>query len=193
MDKKHIPNILSFARIVIAPIFFIFLISDSLILQQISLFLFIIASLTDSADGYIARKYRTVSALGKFIDPFADKLLTAAAFIAFVMMGIAPLWMVIIILIRDFGTTLMRLVWKKEFITSTTAKIKTTLQMTFISAILGLLFIRDLRISNWLYNSINTFIYSDIVYFLLLILTIITVWTLVEYIFALRGKKIFSK
>jgi CDP-diacylglycerol--glycerol-3-phosphate 3-phosphatidyltransferase len=193
MDKKYIPNFLSFFRIAITPVFFFFFISSDTLLQQISPFLFVIASLTDSADGYIARKYGYVSSLGKFIDPFADKLLTAAAFIAFVMLKIVPLWMVIIIIIRDFGTTLMRIIWNKEFKTSTSAKIKTTLQMTFISVILGLIFIRDLRISDSIYNSINAFIYSDIVYFIMLVLTIITVWTLIEYIMAIRKERALSK
>jgi CDP-diacylglycerol--glycerol-3-phosphate 3-phosphatidyltransferase len=193
MDTKHIPNILSFFRIALTPVFFFFFISDDLFLQQTALFLFILASLTDSADGYIARKYRSVSALGKFIDPFADKLLTAAAFIGFVMMKIVPLWMVIIIMLRDFGTTVMRIIWNNEFKTSLSAKIKTTLQMIFISVILGLIFIRDLRISNSIYNSLNSFIYSDIIYFTMLVLTIITVWTLIEYIFAIRKDKALSK
>ena len=193
MDKKHIPNLLSFFRIAITPVFFFFFISDDLLLQQISLFIFIIASLTDSADGYIARKYRSVSALGKFIDPFADKLLTAAAFIGFVMINIVPLWMVIIIMIRDFGTTVMRIIWNNEFKTSRSAKIKTTLQMTFISVILGLIFIRDLKISPQVYNALNWFIYSDIIYFIMLVLTIITVWTLIEYIIAIRKDKALPK
>ncbi|HRT68347.1 MAG TPA: hypothetical protein P5216_06370, partial [Bacteroidota bacterium] len=75
----------------------------------------------------------------------------------------------------------------------TSAKIKTTLQMTFISVILGLIFIRDLRISDSIYNAINAFIYSDVVYFIMLVLTIITVWTLIEYIMAIRKEKTVSK
>jgi len=193
MNKKYIPNFLSFFRIAITPVFFFFFISGDMLLHQISPFLFVIASLTDSADGYIARKYGYVSSLGKFIDPFADKFLTAAAFIAFVMLNIVPLWMVIIILIRDFGTTVMRIIWNKEFKTSTSAKIKTTLQMTFISVILGLIFIRDLRISDSIYNAINAFIYSDVIYIIMLVLTIITVWTLIEYIVAIRKEKTVSK
>jgi len=193
MKKKHIPNLLSFFRIAITPVFFVFFISDDLLLRQIAPFIFVIASLTDSADGYIARKYSSISSLGKFIDPFADKLLTAAAFIAFVMMGIVPLWMVVIILIRDFGTTLMRIIWNKEFKTSRGAKIKTTLQMTFISVILGLIFIRDLRISRTISEKLDQFIYSDIVYYIMLVLTLITVWTMIEYIIVIRKENLLSK
>ena len=72
--------------------------------------LFVLASLTDFLDGYIARKYNQVSDFGKFLDPLADKLLTVAAMLMFCQWGLMPAWALMIILTREFGVTGLRLV-----------------------------------------------------------------------------------
>ena len=76
----------------------------------VSLGLFIIASLTDYIDGYIARKYNQVSDFGKFLDPLADKLLTIAAMVMFCEWGSFPAWALMIVLTREFAVTGLRLV-----------------------------------------------------------------------------------
>lgn len=72
--------------------------------------LFVIASLTDFLDGYIARKYHLVTTFGKFIDPLADKLLVMTALLLLSVDGIIPVWIVVIILSREFIVTGIRLV-----------------------------------------------------------------------------------
>lgn len=72
--------------------------------------LFVLASLTDYLDGYIARKYHQVSDFGKFLDPLADKLLTIAAMVMFCEWGQIPAWALMIILTREFAVTGLRLV-----------------------------------------------------------------------------------
>ena len=72
--------------------------------------LFVIASLTDFLDGYIARKYHQVSDFGKFLDPLADKLLTIAAMVIFCEWGQFPAWALVIVLTREFAVTGLRLV-----------------------------------------------------------------------------------
>lgn len=72
--------------------------------------LFVIASLTDFLDGYIARKYHQVSDFGKFLDPLADKLLTIAAMVMFCEWGQFPAWALMIVLTREFAVTGLRLV-----------------------------------------------------------------------------------
>ncbi len=76
----------------------------------VSLGVFIIASLTDYIDGFIARKYNQVSDFGKFLDPLADKLLTIAAMTMFCQWGQMPAWALMIVLTREFAVTGLRLV-----------------------------------------------------------------------------------
>ena len=75
-----------------------------------SLAVFIIASLTDFIDGYIARKYNQVSDFGKFLDPLADKLLVISAMAMFCEWGVMPAWALMIVLTREFAVTGLRLV-----------------------------------------------------------------------------------
>ena len=70
--------------------------------------IFAVASVTDWLDGYLARRREQVTALGQVIDPLADKLLTSAAFISLVQMGVAPAWMVAIIIGREFAVTALQ-------------------------------------------------------------------------------------
>ena len=79
-------------------------------MMLISLAIFIIASLTEYVDGYIARKYNQVSDFGKFLDPLADKLLTIAAMTIFCEWGMFPAWALMIVLTREFAVTGLRLV-----------------------------------------------------------------------------------
>ena len=78
--------------------------------MYISLAIFIVASVTDYVDGYIARHYNQVTDFGKFLDPLADKLLTIAAMTMFCEWGVFPAWALMIILTREFGVTGLRLV-----------------------------------------------------------------------------------
>ena len=94
-----IPNLLSFIRIALIPVF-VMLIAD----PDTRLGGFILLGLvqaTDWVDGYIARRYRQVTELGKLLDPFADRLAVAAALITFVAVDIFPLWAALLVLVRD--------------------------------------------------------------------------------------------
>src|SRR5262245_17330574 len=97
----NLPNSLSLARIFFVPLLVVVLLTKfegRVILgvhkELVGAGIFAIASLTDWLDGYLARRRKQVTALGQFIDPLADKLLTIAAFISLVQMGLAPAWMV---------------------------------------------------------------------------------------------------
>ena len=100
-----LPNQLTILRIILTPVFLFFFLSPDPLSKQISLGIYIIAALTDWYDGWLARKFNYITTWGKFWDPLADKILTSAAFIGFAILGIVPLWMVIIIMLRDFIVT----------------------------------------------------------------------------------------
>lgn len=181
--KKKLPNIISLIRAFIAPIFLLLFISgeDSAIVW--SCILFVIGAFSDYLDGWLARKMKADSAWGRFFDPLADKFLTTGAFFAFAFKGIIPFWMVWIIVIRDFATTIMRVFASETnpMKTSKSAKMKTFLQMLFISGVLLLFFFNsffDLLSDALLWQ----FVTSPFVYYSFLIITVITVWTLIEYV-----------
>ncbi len=97
-----LPNQLTVMRIILTPVFLFLFLQDSNTLKQISVIVFLIAAITDWYDGWLARKFNYITSWGKFMDPLADKILTSAAFIGFVIIDFIPLWMVIVIIVRDF-------------------------------------------------------------------------------------------
>lgn len=118
----NLPNKITLSRIMLIPLFLLVMLVPyswgEWEIGQVSIpvnhlvgaILFIIISTTDWIDGHIARKYNLVTNLGKFLDPLADKLLVSAALITLVELDMAPAWMVIIIISREFAVTGLRLV-----------------------------------------------------------------------------------
>ena len=108
----NLPNKLTILRVIMIVPFVIVMLAENDIPggKWIALALFIIASLTDFVDGYLARKYHLVTNFGKFMDPLADKLLVCAAMICLVEMGVIPAWIVIIIMSREFIISGFRLI-----------------------------------------------------------------------------------
>lgn len=101
----------------------------------IAALIFIVASLTDTADGYIARKYNYVSVFGKFMDPLADKLLVCSAMICLVDLGRIESWIVIVIIAREFiisGFRLIAVEKGKVIAANYWGKIKTVCQMVMV-------------------------------------------------------------
>jgi len=97
-------------RVVLIPVFLILLYLDFEYNTYIALAVFIIAALTDVADGIVARTRNQVTDFGKFMDPLADKILTFAAMLWFVEVGLISAWLVLIVIIREFLVTGIRLV-----------------------------------------------------------------------------------
>ena len=130
----NLPNKLTILRVILIPFFVFFLISPFFdgYGNYIALAIFIIASLTDMADGKIARKYNLVTNFGKFMDPLADKLLVCSAMICLVDLKLIPVWVVLIIIAREFIISGFRLVASDNGIViaaSYWGKFKTTFQM----------------------------------------------------------------
>ncbi|WP_066193679.1 MULTISPECIES: CDP-diacylglycerol--glycerol-3-phosphate 3-phosphatidyltransferase [Gracilibacillus] len=147
----NIPNRITISRIMLIPIFILLLSypfdwgvwhvqgQDIPITHLVALIIFAIASATDWLDGYYARKYQLVTNLGKFLDPMADKLLVSAAFILLIAIDMAPAWIVIIIISREFAVTGLRLVAAGEGVVLAAGqlgKFKTVLQIVAILVLL---------------------------------------------------------
>jgi CDP-diacylglycerol--glycerol-3-phosphate 3-phosphatidyltransferase len=150
----------------------------------------LIAALTDWYDGWLARKYNYISDLGKFLDPLADKILTSTALLCFVFVNILNLWMVLIIIIRDLAITLLRIYGqskKRLFATSYLAKVKTALQMIFLYYLL----IAYIGFEKNLFGFESTEIIQillnkDLINYSLIVITLLTVYTGVEYFYQNR-------
>lgn len=138
---RQLPNAITVARIPLAVIFFVLLLIggtfglDDIAVRWIAAVLFIVAISTDWVDGYLARRYEIVSDFGKLWDPIADKLLTGAGFIGLAILGELNWWLVIIILIRESGITIHRLIVAKEHVVAAAwmGKIKTAVQAVALS------------------------------------------------------------
>jgi len=147
--------------------------------------MFGLAALTDFFDGYIARKFGEETEVGMFLDPLADKVLVLSAFLSFVFLDIIPLWMIIVITIRDTGTTLLRIYAdsvNRHVQTSRSAKWKTAIQMIFIFYVLILIALQRSPEIPDIAHSANQLLYSNSTFLTMLAITVVTVWTLVEYI-----------
>lgn len=106
----NLPNKLTLLRIIMIPVFVVLLYLDFPFNNLVALAVFILASITDTLDGYIARKYNLITDFGKFMDPIADKLLVTAAMLVFVDWHMMPAWVVIAVVAREFIVSALRLV-----------------------------------------------------------------------------------
>jgi len=194
-----LPNQLTTLRIILTPVFLFLFISEDPILKQISLVVYTLAAITDWYDGWLARKFNYITTWGKFMDPLADKVLTSAAFFAFVYLGILELWMVLIVVLRDVIVTGLRLFaeWQnKSFTTSKIAKVKTVVQMVFVFYILIVFTLKEnVLIAEQIPKIIEILTNSMAIYFLMLSITIFTFATGIIYLIQNRLliRKLFSK
>lgn len=170
------PNLLTISRFGLAAVFMVCLSVPFPGAAVSALVVFGLAALTDALDGHLARKVYGCSVFGKLMDPLADKVLTAAAFIGFVELGVMPAWMVTLIIAREMMVTGLRLlaidkgmvlsagIWGKQ---------KTIWQMVFISGVL---------IANAVYSVFPwSFLESDLFFRIVLwcggAVTVLTVWS----------------
>ena len=106
----NLPNKLTMLRILLIPVFMVVLYWDFPGATWVAVAIFIIASFTDLLDGKIARKYNLVTDFGKFADPLADKMLVTAALLWFVEIGQMPAWALLIVLVREFAVSGLRMI-----------------------------------------------------------------------------------
>ncbi len=144
----NIPNTLAFIRLLIAPVMFWIILTPQFFTDNgwhiswsyyTASLLFVIASVTDFFDGYVARELNQITIVGSILDPLADKMLTLAAFLGLMMMGDASVWAIYIIIVRELFITGLRTLAVSEGIdvsASMAGKIKTVAQMIAIGFLL---------------------------------------------------------
>ncbi len=142
----NLPNSLTITRIFLVPLLVVVLLTKfegrailGISKELVGAAIFAVASITDWLDGYLARRRKQVTPLGQVIDPLADKLLTSAAFISLVQMGLAPAWMVAIVIGREFAVTALRSIFYSRGIpipASPLGKIKMVAQVVAILALI---------------------------------------------------------
>lgn len=183
----NLANKLTMIRIFLVPIFLIFIAGRGIPYGSvIATLIFIIASLTDQLDGYIARSRNQITNFGKFMDPLADKLLVTAALISLVELHLIPAWAAVIIIAREFAVSGLRTLAAAEgtvIAASWWGKIKTVTQ---IAAILLLLlevnissseYLTNLVVNNNILNGFFNYVPNTI----LIIAVIITIISGIDY------------
>lgn len=143
MKKMNLPNKLTILRMILVPVFIVFMALPTEWGWPVytAFGIFVLASITDQLDGFIARKYNLVTKFGKIMDPLADKLLVAAGFVMLVGLNVIPAWIVAIVIARDFFVNGLRMFGadnNKDLAAGISGKIKTAFQLIAIPlAILG--------------------------------------------------------
>ncbi len=138
--KLNTPNILTLARIIITPFFLWIILWENLPHRfLIACIVFSIGAITDALDGHLARKNNQITNFGKFLDPIADKVLTTSALLAFMSMGLCNIWIVMLVLTREFAIASVRMIAASCGVVipaNIWGKIKTVTQMVFTITIM---------------------------------------------------------
>lgn len=137
--EMNLPNKITIGRMFIAPIFLAVYLADIEHKFLISAIIFALGAITDALDGRIARKNHIVTNFGKLLDPIADKMLVTAGLLAFMKDGLCSIWIVMIILTRDFAITSLRMIAAAQNVVipaNIGGKIKTVMQMVSFIAVM---------------------------------------------------------
>lgn len=159
-----LPNKITLCRIVLIPVFMLLAYQGFMLAAFV---VYIIACLSDMADGYIARKYNQISNFGKFMDPLADKMLVLSAMCFFIESGQMPGWAVAIVLFREFAVSGLRLIAVEQnrvIAAAWSGKIKTAATMIALGAMMLLPSVKFINIIAVAAIVITT-VYSGIEYF----------------------------
>lgn len=133
--KRHLPNFLTLGRLVLVPPIVILLFFPGKLPSAVAGVLFLIASLTDFFDGFIARRFKVESSFGRFLDPIADKVLVTSALIMLIQLGRVSAWVVMLIITREVAVSALRAItktWNTTLQPSPAGKLKAVLQFAAV-------------------------------------------------------------
>lgn len=190
----NIANQLTMLRIALTFVFMFFLFVQGLWAKALSLFIFIIAALSDFFDGRIAQKKNMVTDFGKLMDPIADKILVLAAFAAFVQMQLIEAWMFVIIISREILITSLRLfaLNKGKVLSAARAgKHKTVSQMLLIFSILIFIVLKETMLDFFTWNPAWENVFRQGIYILMLVTVALTLYSGISYLW--ENRKIIAK
>ena len=166
----NLPNLLSIFRILLVPPLVVVLLTKFEDKEWWGLGLFLLAAVMDFFDGWFARRRKQVTRLGTLLDPAADKILMSAAFISLVELGLAPAWMVVVIIAREFAVSTLRSFASSEGVvipSGLSGKVKTVVQIIAVALLIIYNQLGEFRhlapISLWVAVAIT--VYSGIEYF----------------------------
>ncbi len=164
-------NKITLARVILVPVFMVLFMLDGTACHLAALGVFVLASATDAADGYIARKHNQITTFGKFVDPLADKALTTAAFLILMYYDRMSVWAVMIVLAREFMVAGIRQVAAGEgkvVAASMWGKLKTVSQMIAIIAAMLLMEVKTTALG------VQPKLISDILIWISVVFTVIS-------------------
>lgn len=133
------PNKITVFRIFLVPVFLAVFLVDIPFRYLIAVAIFILGAVSDAVDGHIARKHNLITVFGQFLDPIADKMLVTAGLLALMQEGLCNIWIVMVILVREFVMTSLRLIASAQGVVipaNVFGKIKTVMQMTALITVM---------------------------------------------------------
>ncbi len=190
LKKLNLPNRLTLLRIVLVPVFAIFMVlveADMDFAIWAALVTFVAASITDALDGHIARKHKLITDFGKLVDPLADKLLVATSFIMLTGVGMIPAWITVIVVFRDLVVDTLRMFAAKANVAmqaSLSGKLKTIFTMSSLTlTLLDLALNENAGFLSFASNSLEPIMLLINVFMSigLIATALITIWSLVDY------------
>lgn len=201
LRRSTIPNLITVARIALAPVIFLLLFVPTFSARFASFLLFLVAAFSDVWDGYLARKHGWISDFGKLVDPIADKLLLAATFLPFYMLthpaspatrmplvDVLPLWIVVIVFGREALVTGIRWLAARRgavMAAGKAGKLKALFQNIFIGATILWFALRTAAVSRGWGGGLWSFwlvVHGAFLLLSLMIAVTLTIWSLVVYL-----------
>ena len=190
--KMNLPNKLTMIRIILVPLFVLFMALPKTLVWNlwVALGIFIVAALTDFIDGKIARSKNLITKFGKIMDPLADKMLVSAGFIMLSYYGIIPGWISAIIILRDFFVNALRMFGadkNDDLSASVSGKVKTacelfSIPLAIISMALGATNVYGAFSANSVSMTVFSLIINIFMTVFVSLAVLATVWSLVDYI-----------